>query len=95
MVSLSDLHVPFHNEALVDSAIRLIRKLKPHNVVINGDVADFFELSRFCNDNSREQELQSDIDVSNSIRSRIRKAAPDARLIENEGITTTGSGRTC
>jgi predicted phosphodiesterase len=85
LVSLSDLHVPYHNEDLVDSAIRLIRKLKPHNVVLNGDIADFFELSRFCQDRNRDEEVQADIDVANTIRERVRKAAPDARLIENEG----------
>lgn len=85
LVSLSDIHVPYQNDEVLDSAIRLIKKLKPHNVVINGDVADFFELSRFCVDSKREDQLQNDIDMANDVRARIRKAAPNARLIETEG----------
>ena len=85
LVSISDLHIPYHDEQVVDSAIRLIRRLRPHNVVINGDVADFFQLSRFNTGTERMDDLQDEIDAANSIRKRIRKAAPDARIIENEG----------
>ena len=85
VVSLSDLHVPYHRPELVDSAIRMIRKLKPHTVILNGDVNDFFQLSRFNLAHEREDELQDEIDTANSIRARIRKAAPDSRFIETEG----------
>lgn len=84
-VIVSDVHVPFHSDDLVDSAVRLIRKLKPHNVIINGDLVDFFELSRFCVDTSRQDQVQADIDTAVKIQARIRKAAPDARIIFNEG----------
>lgn len=85
MVSISDIHVPYHDETVVDSAIRLIRRLKPHNVVINGDVADFFQLSRFNTGTERVDDLQDEIDTANEIRRRIRKAAPDSRIIETQG----------
>jgi hypothetical protein len=53
--------------------------------VLNGDVADFFQLSRFNTRLERLDSLQDEIDAANDIRQRIRKAAPNARLIENEG----------
>lgn len=85
IVSISDLHVPFHDPSLVDSAINLIRRLKPHRVILNGDVEDFFQLSRFNTSHERMDLLQWEIDVANRIRERIRRAAPNAQLIENEG----------
>lgn len=85
LISFSDWHVPYANDALVESALRMIRKLKPDNVLINGDLWDFFELSRFCVDTERQDQVQSDIDQGNVLQARIRKAAPNARLIFNEG----------
>jgi hypothetical protein len=62
-----------------------VRKVKPHTLVINGDVNDFFQLSRFNTGHEREDFLQLEIDAANAIRQRFRKAAPNARLIETEG----------
>ena len=58
VVSISDLHVPFHDPELVNSAVRLIKKLRPHRVVLNGDVGDFFQLSRFNTELERIDLLQ-------------------------------------
>lgn len=85
VVFLSDLHVPFHDEAVVDAAVRLIEDVRPHRVVLNGDVADFFQLSRFNTGREREDQLQEEIDAANAIRRRVREAAPDATLDETEG----------
>lgn len=85
VVSLSDLHVPYHDVTVVESAIRLVKKLKPHTVVLNGDVADFFQLSRFNYAMERIDHLQEEIDEANLIRAAVRKAAPNARILENEG----------
>lgn len=82
---VSDIHVPFHDPALVDSAIRLTKKLKPHRVVLNGDIADFFQLSRFNQGLERLDSLQEEIDASNKIRAAFRKAAPNAVIDETEG----------
>jgi predicted phosphodiesterase len=85
VVILSDLHVPYHNPELVGSAVRLVKKLKPHTVVLNGDINDFFQLSRFNTGLHRIDELQEEIDQANVIRGQVRKAVPNARIIETEG----------
>lgn len=81
----SDLHVPYHSPELVDSAVRLIKKVKPDTLVVNGDVNDFFQLSRFNTGLERIDSLQEEIDEANTIRRRLRQACPDARFIETEG----------
>lgn len=85
VVFLSDIHAPFHDPAAVAAAVRLVKELQPDRVVINGDVADFFQLSRFNTGLERIDLLQQEIDIGNEIRRAIRRAAPDAELIENEG----------
>jgi hypothetical protein len=53
--------------------------------VLNGDVSDFFQLSRFNTGLERLDRLQEELDVGNAIRRAIRRAAPNAHLVETEG----------
>lgn len=82
---MSDFHVPYHDVALVDSALALLKKVKPHRVVLNGDINDFFQLSRFNVNKERMEELQEEIDEGVELRKRIRAVCPNAHLVENEG----------
>ena len=85
VVFLSDLHIPFHDPEAVASSLRLIKKLRPDRVVINGDVADFFQLSRFNTAHQRLDSLQEEIDEANAFRVNVRKSAPNATIDETEG----------
>lgn len=82
---MSDFHVPYHDVALVDSALALLKKVKPHRIVLNGDINDFFQLSRFNVNRERMEELQEEIDEGVELRRRIRAVCPNAHLVENEG----------
>ena len=70
---------------MVQSALKLLRRIKPHRVVLNGDVNDFFQLSRFNTELDRIDHLQEEIDEAVNLRAAIRRACPDADLIETEG----------
>ena len=85
VVFVSDIHAPFHDEAAVAAALRLIRKVAPDRVVINGDVNDFFQLSRFNAGLERLDVLQEEIDAGNRIRRAIRAAAPNAHIAATLG----------
>jgi hypothetical protein len=82
---LSDFHAPWHDEAAVKSALRLLKALEPDRVVLNGDIADFFQLSRFNVALERIDHLQEEIDGANAIRRAIRDAVPNAHLVETLG----------
>lgn len=82
---LSDFHVPYQDVTAVESALRLLKKIKPHRVVLNGDINDFFQLSRFNTEQERMDHLQEEIDGGNALRAAVRKACPDADLVENDG----------
>jgi hypothetical protein len=85
VVFLSDLHYPFQDDAVIASSLKLIRNIKPHRVVLNGDINDFFQLSRFNTALERLDDLQDEIDQANKLRQSIRKALPNATIDETTG----------
>lgn len=81
----SDIHAPYHDKPLIDAAIELLANLQPHFVVLNGDVNDFFGISRFNKANERSDLLQEELDIGIEIRKAFRAAAPNARFYETIG----------
>lgn len=81
----SDFHFPYQDDAAVESFVNLVKAVKPDRVVLNGDIADFFQLSRFNTGAQRVDDLQNEIDQANFFRMCVRKAAPDAVIDETEG----------
>lgn len=85
VVFVSDIHVPYDDPAAVKATLALIESVQPHRVVLNGDIADFFQLSRFNKSLERIDLLQDEIDAANAIRRAVREAAPNAVLDETQG----------
>jgi predicted phosphodiesterase len=85
VVFLSDIHTPYQDDRMVDAAAELVADIQPHRVVLNGDIADFFQLSRFNKGLDRLDTLQEELDLANEIRTRFRIAAPNAMIHETEG----------
>lgn len=82
---LSDIHAPFHDKDAIQAILRFIPEFDPHRIVLNGDIQDFYSLSRFDRDYERHESLDEEIAIGNRIRSQIRHAAPNADIIETEG----------
>lgn len=85
VVSISDIHFPYHNKQLLESTLLLIGDIQPDVVVINGDVNDFFQLSRFNQGLERLDDLQEEIDMGVEFRKTLREMLPDAVMRENLG----------
>jgi predicted phosphodiesterase len=47
---LSDIHIPYHSMAAITAALDFCKKEKPDALLLNGDVLDCFQLSRFVKD---------------------------------------------
>lgn len=47
---LSDVHIPYHSIDALTAAFSFAKKEKPDAILLNGDVLDFFTLSRFAKD---------------------------------------------
>lgn len=85
VVSISDIHFPYHNKPLLESTFLLMEDIQPHVIVINGDVNDFFQLSRFNQGLERLDNLQEEIDMGYMFRRTLREMFPNARIRENLG----------
>lgn len=85
VVFVSDIHVPYEDFRMVNASVALINDLQPHRVVLNGDIADFFQLSRFNKGLDRLDTLQEELDAANTRRMQYRMAAPNAVIDETEG----------
>jgi predicted phosphodiesterase len=85
VVSISDIHFPYHNKQLLESTLLVMEDIQPHVIVINGDVNDFFQLSRFNQGLERLDELQEEIDMGYRFRRNLREMFPNATIRENLG----------
>jgi len=85
VVSVSDIHFPYHNKQLLESTLILIQDIQPDVLVINGDVNDFFQLSRFNQGLERLDDLQDEIDMGFEFRKAAREIIPNATIRENLG----------
>jgi predicted phosphodiesterase len=47
---MSDIHLPFHSGPAIECALSYAEKEKPDAILLNGDILDFFQLSRFVRD---------------------------------------------
>ena len=47
---LNDIHIPYHSISSLTAAFDFAKKEKPDTILLNGDILDFFGLSRFCKD---------------------------------------------
>lgn len=75
---LSDLHVPFHDADLLTAIMKYCRDLKPDEVILNGDLVDFYSVSRFDKSPHRAEDLQYELDCVAEVLEKIRKANPKA-----------------
>jgi predicted phosphodiesterase len=76
---LPDIHVPFHDEALLAKVCSAMRDIRPTGVVISGDFLDLFSLSRFAADSLyalRDVTLSGEYDAGNAVLDMIDAALP-------------------
>ena len=74
-----DTQCPFHFPPAVAVAADVIRSFAPHHVVFNGDMTDFWRISRHAKRNTelrRKLTLQDEIDISITVQDRLRGSFP-------------------
>jgi predicted phosphodiesterase len=80
---LSDIHIPYHDEKAVGAAVEYGKKQKPDIVILNGDIGDFYAVSRHDKDPRRC--LSSELDAVRQFLFWLRKQFPKARIIYKIG----------
>jgi len=80
---LSDIHIPYHDEAAVAAAIAHGKKKKPDVIILNGDIGDFYGVSRHDKDPRRS--LADELDAIRQFLFYLRKQFPSARILYKIG----------
>jgi predicted phosphodiesterase len=72
---LSDIHVPFHSTVAVVTAIKHLREVKIDCLILNGDIMDFYSISR----HEKEKDLRDfarEIEMGRNFLQKIRDLFP-------------------
>lgn len=81
---LSDLHLPFHSQKALDAALEHGDEFRPEAVLFNGDVFDFFQLSRF-DKHPKICDVDAELAAGRQLFTHVRKRFPKARIFAKLG----------
>lgn len=81
---MSDIHLPFHDRAAIHAVVERAKEREPDCILLNGDVCDFFSVSRF-DKNPTESSLKKELDLTRQFLGWLRQTFPKARLIYKLG----------
>ncbi len=70
---LSDLQIPFQDKPVLNLVLDFVADLKPHGVVLAGDIADCYELSDFDKNPLQRWGLDKEIRESGKVMERLAK----------------------
>jgi predicted phosphodiesterase len=83
-VILSDIHIPFHDDEALSLAIAETVKYRPDGIILNGDITDFFAVSRWERD-PREVNLKREIDQTVEFFAYMRQRFPKSKIVWKQG----------
>ena len=81
---LSDVHIPYHSEVAVQAAVEFAKKYKPDVLLLNGDIADFYTISRHQKE-PKKRDLGKELSYIKTFLQWLRKEFPTQRIIYKEG----------
>lgn len=81
---LSDVHVPFHDDDAVQAAVKYGKSRKPTTVILNGDIADCFSVSRYVK-NPKFRDLRREIEDTKQFLRWIRHEFKKADILYKFG----------
>ena len=81
---ISDVHVPYHDDKALELCMDYGRSYAPDNIVMNGDIADFFSISRW-EKNPEHRNLSRELMLVRQFLQYLRERFPKARLIYKIG----------
>lgn len=76
---ISDLHIPYHDNDCIEMAFDYGIKEKVNTVFINGDLIDFYGVSKFEKD-PRKRSIKQEFDATKQFLVSLRNAFPDSLI---------------
>lgn len=81
---LSDLHIPYHCERAIKSAVAYCKRRRPDVLLLNGDVADFYSISRHQKD-PKKRDFRQEVEAVQASLGWLRSQFKDARIVYKVG----------
>lgn len=81
---MSDIHIPYHDETALSTAINFALDEKITDIVLSGDIADFKSVS-FWERDANERDLNYEVQIVKSVLNQLREAFPNAKIVYIEG----------
>lgn len=88
----SDIHIPFQDDKAVNAFLKYCKKVQPAKIVLNGDIMDFFRLSRFTKGEGRNP-LQ-EITMCRKFLKSLKELCPSSEIYYVIGNHECFDGRT-
>ena len=82
---LSDVHIPYQDDKAISAAFNYARKYQPDNIVLNGDVMDFYGLSTFDKSPDRKDTVAGEIMKGRKWLSGLRRRFSKANIYFLQG----------
>ena len=81
---LSDLHIPYHDEEAIENALDYGFAIGCDHVLLNGDVCDFFALSRWIK-NPEERNFSRELQQTRHFLGYLRQLYPKGKIVYKLG----------
>lgn len=82
---IPDTHAPYHDKKAYNLMIKVAKDIKPHEIVILGDFADFYSVSSYGKDPRLPAMLIEEVDTVNKMLDQLDDLFPRARKVYLEG----------
>jgi predicted phosphodiesterase len=79
MLVLSDIHFPYHDKQALMVALRKGKQEDVDSILLNGDILDFYQLSKFTKD-YRKPSVKAELDIFRFFIDQLKQRFPDAAI---------------
>jgi len=81
---ISDVHVPYHSEIAVAAAIGFLKEQNLSALLLNGDIADFYAISRYMKDPT-QRDFKGELEAVRAFIAYLRQEFPQIPIVLKEG----------
>lgn len=81
---LSDVHVPYHSEMAVAAAVGYLKQQNLAGLLLNGDIADFYAISRYMKD-PKQRDFKGEIEAVRDFIGYLRQELPGIPIVYKTG----------
>lgn len=79
-IVLSDIHFPYQDDKALKAVYKFLEQHPVDTIILNGDILDFYDVSRFDKDPQRMFSLQTELDMAENFFKKLRKLFPEAEM---------------